>query len=104
MNVWLTFYCACSVCCGRHSPDRGGHGLTASGKVPVPWVTVAAPSRYRFGTVIRVDCPELGWSGRRFVVHDRTANPNQPNIDIYVGNHAQAMYLGRRKAKITKPK
>lgn len=37
----ITFYCSDKRCCGRHSPQRGGNGNTATGHAPVPFRTVA---------------------------------------------------------------
>jgi hypothetical protein len=37
----ITFYCSCAKCCGRHSPQRGGKGLTAMGNAPIQFRTGA---------------------------------------------------------------
>jgi hypothetical protein len=37
----VTFYCSCSKCCGKHSPQQGGSGNTASGHSPVAFRTAA---------------------------------------------------------------
>ena len=38
----ITFYCSDKRCCGRHSPQRGGNGNTATGHAPVPFRTAAS--------------------------------------------------------------
>lgn len=37
----VTFYCSCQICTGKNSPSLRGSGNTATGRVPIPFRTVA---------------------------------------------------------------
>ena len=102
MNVILSFYCGCAVCCGE--PGK----LTYSGQVPRPMTTIAAPRTVRIGTVVFVTCEKLGWIRRRMVVQDRMSRRierqhNKERWDVYVGpsDHEKAKTLGIIRATIT---
>lgn len=99
MNVILSFYCGCAVCCGE--PGK----LTYSGHVPKPMTTIAAPRSVRIGTVVFVTCEKLGWTRRRMVVQDRMSrrveSKYEDRWDVYVGDHEKAKTLGIIRATIT---
>lgn len=103
MNVILSFYCGCAVCCG----DPGK--LTYSGHPPKAMVTIAAPRSVRIGTVVFVTCEQLGWIRHRMVVQDRMSRrierqhkDRESRWDVYVGpsDHEKAKKLGLIKATI----
>lgn len=97
-ELWkITFYDACTKCCGKTD------GITASGKKVRVNRTVAC-NWLPFGTRLLID-------GRTYVVEDRGArshfgdvyskrNPNPKkrikHIDIYVSSHKEARKLGVR--------
>lgn len=81
----LTFYCTCSKCCGKST------GITASGAKAVPGVTIAASSKYKFGTKMDID----GFGTR--IVQDRGGAVNGNKIDVLVGSHSQAYKLGVKR-------
>ena len=85
LEVDVTHYCACSLCCGENAA-----GITASGK-PVAEGMVAMSSYYPFGTKIEIN-------GVMYTVEDRGGSDIENDIhrvDIYVPDHQQALRLGR---------
>ena len=91
LEVDVTHYCACSLCCGENAA-----GITASGK-PVAEGLVAMSSYYPFGTKIEIN-------GVMYTVEDRGGSGIENDIhrvDIYVPDHQQALRLGRYKTTAT---
>jgi len=55
----ITFYCSCKKCCGRHSPQKGGSGLTSLGHSPIPLRTGATGDASLLGRwIFFQDLPE----------------------------------------------
>jgi uncharacterized protein YabE (DUF348 family) len=77
----ITAYCSCSKCCGKST------GRTASGTQATAGRTVAASSKFAFGT-------QLNIGGHVYTVEDRGGAINGNRIDIYVSSHAQALQWG----------
>ena len=77
----ITAYCSCSKCCGKST------GRTASGTRATAGRTVAASSKFAFGT-------QLNIGGHVYTVEDRGGAIKGNRIDIYVGSHAQALQWG----------
>jgi hypothetical protein len=99
----VTFYCSCRKCCGRHSPQRGGSGLTALQVVPKQFATVAVGDPSLLGRWLWFD--DLGG----WVYASDTGTPcNSKNakrvgcvaadqVDVFVGGpewHKHAQRLG----------
>ena len=85
LQVDVTHYCACSICCGSNSD-----GYTASGK-RVAEGMVAMSSHYPFGTQIMIN-------GIMYTVEDRGGSGIENNIgrvDIFVPDHNEALRKGR---------
>ena len=85
LEVNVTHYCACSICCGSNSD-----GYTASGK-RVAEGMVAMSSHYPFGTQIMIN-------GIMYTVEDRGGSGIENNIgrvDIFVPDHNEALRKGR---------
>ena len=87
----VTAYCPCAKCCGKWSG-----GPTASGRMPVQGVTVAAPRSIKFGTWLNIE----GVGKRR--VDDRLATKFDNRIDVYFNSHAEAKKFGKRQLKVKK--
>ena len=87
--VTVTAYCPCRTCCGKWAG-----GPTASGRMPVAGVTVAASRSIPFGT--RVYIPGAGWR----TVQDRLARRYDDRIDLYMTSHAAALRWGKRKLNV----
>ena len=79
----ITAYCPCSKCCGKAT------GRTASGTKATPGRTVAASSKYAFGTKLNI-------GGHIYTVEDRGGAITGNKIDIFVGSHAEALQWGVR--------
>lgn len=83
-------YCSCTKCCGKTG------NTTSSGVAPSTWHTIAAGKNYPLGTIIYIpalkDKPNGGW----FVVQDRGGSISSNKLDIYMGNHTQALQYGRK--------
>lgn len=77
----ITAYCSCSKCCGKTT------GNTASGTKATPGRTVAAPSKFAFGTKLNI-------GGHIYTVEDRGGAISGNKIDIYVSSHSAALQWG----------
>lgn len=77
----VTAYCPCSKCCGKSS------GITALGTRATAGRTVAASSKFSFGTKLNVN-------GHIYTVEDRGGAISGNKIDIFVNSHAEALAWG----------
>lgn len=84
-TAYLSFYCSCPRCCGQYS----------KGAEMEEWRlgTCAAPARYPKGTVIYFE----GYGNK--TVADRGGAIKGNRFDIYIGNHAECLRLGRQAVK-----
>ena len=79
----ITAYCPCSKCCGKTT------GRTASGTRATAGRTVAASSKFAFGTKLNI-------GGHIYTVEDRGGAVTGNKIDIFVNSHAEALQWGVR--------
>ena len=79
----ITAYCSCAKCCGKTN------GITAMGTKAIAGRTVAASSKFSFGTKLNIN-------GHTYTVEDRGGAINGNKIDIYVNSHAEALAWGVR--------
>ena len=79
----ITAYCPCSKCCGKAT------GRTASGTKATAGRTVAASSKFAFGTKLNI-------GGHIYTVEDRGGAVNGNKIDIFVNTHSEALQWGVR--------
>ena len=79
----ITAYCSCAKCCGKST------GRTAMGTHATAGRTVAASSKFAFGTKLNIN-------GHTYTVEDRGGAINGNKIDIYVNSHAEALAWGVR--------
>ena len=79
----ITAYCPCSKCCGKTN------GMTASGTRATAGRTVAASSKFAFGTKLNI-------GGHIYTVEDRGGAINGNKIDIFVNTHSEALQWGVR--------
>ena len=77
----LTAYCACGKCCGK------SNGITASGAKAVEGVTVAADTRFPFGTKLII-------GGHEYTVQDRGGSVKGNRIDVFFSSHQSAINFG----------
>ena len=77
----ITAYCSCSKCCGKST------GMTASGTRATAGRTVAASSKFAFGTKLNIN-------GHIYTVEDRGGAISGNRIDIYVNSHSEALQWG----------
>ena len=84
----ITAYCPCSKCCGKTS------GRTASGTKATAGRTVAASSKFAFGTKLNI-------GGHVYTVEDRGGAINGNKIDIFVNTHAEALQWGVRYLSVS---
>ena len=98
-SVSVTYYCTCQRCCGK-APDHPAYGITASGTRATPYRTVAVdPSVIPLGADVLVDYGD-GAGLRRYRAEDTGGAVKGNHIDLCVGNHAEALQLGRRTATV----
>ena len=79
----VTAYCPCAKCCGK------ANGVTAMGTRATAGRTVAASSKFSFGTKLNIN-------GHTYTVEDRGGAIGQNKIDIFVNSHAEALAWGVR--------
>ncbi len=79
----VTAYCPCSKCCGKAT------GRTSSGTIATPGRTIAASSKFAYGTKLNI-------GGHTYTVEDRGGAVNGNKIDIFVSSHAEALQWGVR--------
>lgn len=79
----VTAYCSCSKCCGKRT------GRTASGTKATAGRTVAASSKFAFGTKLKIN-------GKTYVVEDRGGAVKGNKIDVYMSSHSAALRWGVR--------
>ena len=84
----ITAYCSCSKCCGKTN------GRTASGTTATAGRTVAASSKFAFGTKLNI-------GGHVYTVEDRGGAINGNKIDIFVNSHAEALQWGVRYLNVS---
>ena len=84
----ITAYCPCSKCCGKTT------GRTASGTTATAGRTVAASSKFAFGTKLNI-------GGHVYTVEDRGGAINGNKIDIFVNTHAEALQWGVRYLNVS---
>ena len=84
----ITAYCPCSKCCGKTN------GRTASGTKATAGRTVAASSKFAFGTKLNI-------GGHVYTVEDRGGAINGNKIDIFVNSHAEALQWGVRYLSVS---
>ncbi len=80
----VTAYCSCEKCCGS-----GSTGYTASGTKATAGRTIAASSKYAFGT-------KLMFNGTVYTVEDRGGSVDGNVIDLYFDSHEKACSWGVR--------
>ena len=78
----VTAYCPCSKCCGKYAS-----GYTAAGTKATAGRTVAASSKFAFGTKLNIN-------GKVYTVEDRGGAIKGNRIDIFVSSHAEALKWG----------
>lgn len=79
----ITAYCPCAKCCGKTT------GITAMGTKATAGRTVAASSKFSFGTKLNIN-------GHTYTVEDRGGAIKGNKIDIFVNSHAEALAWGVR--------
>ena len=79
----VTAYCACAKCCGKTN------GITAMGTKATEGRTVAASSKFAFGTKLNIN-------GHVYTVEDRGGAITGNKIDVYLNSHAAALAWGVR--------
>lgn len=79
----ITAYCSCAKCCGKTN------GITAMGTKATAGRTVAASSKFAFGTKLNIN-------GHIYTVEDRGGAIKGNKIDLYVNSHAEALAWGVR--------
>ncbi|MBO4863545.1 MAG: hypothetical protein J5517_04225 [Eubacterium sp.] len=83
----LTGYCPCVICCGKTN------GITASGRPATANHTIAADSRFAFGTQMIIN-------GIVYTVDDRGGAIKGNRIDIFFNTHAEALQFGKKTGDV----
>ncbi len=83
----LTGYCPCAICCGKTN------GITACGTLATANHTIAADSRFSFGTKMVIN-------GVVYTVEDRGGAIKGNRIDIFFTTHQDALNFGRQTGDV----
>lgn len=85
----VTHYCGCSVCCGSYSGGSESEAYGAAGTHLEPFVSVAVDtSVIPLGTVLH------DAEGHLYRAEDTGSAINGNRIDLFVGNHEEALKMG----------
>ena len=93
----VTAYCSCEKCCGKYAENRpGGKVYGANGTELIEGESVAA--WLPFGTKLMI-------GDKEYTVQDRTAKWIRDKyegriIDLYYGNHAEALKWGKQEIEV----
>lgn len=91
----VTHYCGCSKCCGKYSGGSESVAYGASGKRLEALVSVAVdPSVIPLGTVLH------DAEGRLYRAEDTGSGIKGNRIDLFVGDHQEAINMGVREMKL----
>lgn len=91
----VTHYCGCSKCCGKYSGGSESVAYGASGKRLEALVSVAVdPSVIPLGTVLH------DAEGRLYRAEDTGGGIKGNRIDLFVGDHQEALNMGIREIKL----
>lgn len=91
LNVKVTSYCHCRICCGKWSKFR----KTRGGVTPVHRFTVAADRRvFPIGSILYVE--GVG----EVMVQDIGGGVKGMHLDLYQSTHAQAQAWGVRNVRV----
>ncbi|MBR6403828.1 MAG: 3D domain-containing protein [Eubacterium sp.] len=86
-NFLITAYCPCAACCGKTD------GITACGTHATANHTIAADSRFAFGTKMII-------MGQVYTVEDRGGAIVGNHIDMYFNTHSEALAWGKQYADV----
>lgn len=98
VNATMTHYCVCKLCCGK-TPDHPAYGITASGRVAEPYVSVAVdPFMIELGSTVYVDYGD--GEIHEYRADDTGSAITGAKIDLCVESHEEALELGVRTIKV----
>ena len=91
----VTYYCGCSKCCGAYSGGSESIAYGATGRALEAFVSVAVdPSVISLGTVLH------DAQGNTYRADDTGGAIKGNRIDIFVGNHEEALKLGVKEMEL----
>ena len=95
----VTFYCVCEECCGK-APDHPAYGITASGRLAEPYVSVGVdPTVIPLGSTVSMDIGD-GRGEQLYRADDTGSGVIGNHIDVCVSDHRNAEELGCRTASV----
>lgn len=85
----VTHYCGCSKCCGKWSSGSDENAVGCLGVKLVPYSSIAVdPSVIGLGTILYDE------NGNEYKAEDTGSAIKGNRIDLFVGNHQEALKLG----------
>lgn len=97
-SATVTAYCICERCCGK-KPDHPAYGITRSGRVAEPYVSVAVdPNCIPLGSTVYMDFGDGLMIECR--ADDTGSAVNGAHIDWCMPDHQTALQFGVRKADV----
>jgi len=97
-NATLTHYCICKKCCGKDE-SHPAYGITASGRVAEPYVSVAVdPALIPLGSTVYIDYGD--GEIHEYRADDTGSAITGAKIDLCVTEHNEALELGVKTARV----
>ena len=91
----LTHYCGCRKCCGKWSSGSESDASGALGTKLTPYVSIAVDkSKIELGTVL------YDSDGNKYIAEDTGSAIKGNKIDLFVGNHNEALKLGVKEIEL----
>lgn len=85
----VTHYCGCSICCGKWSSGSESEAYGCKGDKLTPYYSIAAdPDVIPYGTIVHDQ------DGNAYEVVDTGSAIKGNKIDLFVGDHQEALNLG----------
>lgn len=98
VNATLTHYCVCEKCCGKE-PDHPAYGITASGRVAEPYLSVAVdPFVIPLGSTVYIDYGD--GEIKEYRADDTGSGVIGAHIDLCVTEHEEALELGVKTVRV----
>lgn len=94
----VSHYCPCHICTSKY-PSDPEYGITATGHAAIAYRTVAVdPTVIPYGTVLYLDYGD--GSLHEVIADDCGGDIKGHRIDLYAGEHNEALRLGKRTATV----
>lgn len=91
----VTHYCGCSKCCGKYSGGSESDAYGALGRKLKPYRSIAVDK-----DIIPLGTTLSSSEGIQYIAEDTGSGVKGYHIDLFVGNHEEALKLGVKKIEL----